>query len=891
MTNLRYTDTSNTQQIVVPDSDINTETSLTFVGKNYNLGYSKFIGENFLHLLENFASNAQPERPVKGQLWYKTGTDRNPPEPKLMVFDGARWSEAGSVKKGNTKPAAEVSVVGDLWVDTSNQQLYLYTGFSWVLVGPQFSEGSLSGIKAEEIIDRDTNTGKFVLVCYVNDSRIIIISKFTFVPKNAIPGFEVIRQGVNMSTEDFDLDGFMLNKFWGTAEKSNALVVGNSTVPAVNFLRGDTVSTTDYVLNIRTSSGINLGDSLETSLTVTDSGVILTHKTRNSPIILRTTNTSGVANNVVTVTGEKQVGINNPTPTVDLDVVGEVKIRTAAGADTEPVSPGRLTVFGTQSSTSTSTGALRVFGGVGIAGALNVGNNTSITGQLIVGPAVTGVAIVPRITNGQDIGATGTRFRDVYTQRVIADSIGSPSDPATVYGSVTGAAGSASRLTNVSQFLMTGDVTSVNTIAFTGGQISELDRTIATVARSGNIATITTTAPHEYDTGYIVSVVCANSTFNTAGTVAVITRIDPNTFTYSNVGTSVTSTATTGTVSVNPGGTFITALGDGVISNRVDLTTSQDSDFFLTFREGLGLRKISKATLFSTAGTVPAGSIMPFAGDTPPAGYLLCDGSEQSQALYPELFAVLGYKYKNISLLQGFQTFALPDLRGRFALGRENMDNGNQINIQISATGVQRLAITTIGAISATFVVPNATTTNGPFQTGRTLAGTGLDTTGGSAVITDVVNNSPSAGFTTLTVSVPSQNTIYPSTSGLTIESIGIIDSGGGSPSPSRVPAATDLGIVGGQSTRTLTAAQMPTHGHLFDDIRWSEVSGTNTYNDPQLGVINVGNGAGSNRGTDYDNGAHFLQHGTYNAGGSQPIDMMNPYQTINYIIFTGRIT
>ena len=95
---------------------------------------------------------------------------------------------------------------------------------------------------------------------------------------------------------------------------------------------------------------------------------------------------------------------------------------------------------------------------------------------------------------------------------------------------------------------------------------------------------------------------------------------------------------------------------------------------------------------------------------------------------------------------------------------------------------------------------------------------------------------------------------------------------------------------MGCLAQRTITANQMPVHGHLFDDIRWSEVSGAYTYNDPQLGPISVGPGAGSNRGTDYDNGAHFLQHGTYNAGGSQPIDMMNPYQTINYIIFTGRI-
>lgn len=72
---------------------------------------------------------------------------------------------------------------------------------------------------------------------------------------------------------------------------------------------------------------------------------------------------------------------------------------------------------------------------------------------------------------------------------------------------------------------------------------------------------------------------------------------------------------------------------------------------------------------------------------------------------------------------------------------------------------------------------------------------------------------------------------------------------------------------------RTLGSAQVESfkqHGHLFDDIRWSEVGGTYSYTDPQLGVIAVGPGAGSRSGSDSDNGVFFLQHGTYNAGGSE---------------------
>lgn len=57
-------------------------------------------------------------------------------------------------------------------------------------------------------------------------------------------------------------------------------------------------------------------------------------------------------------------------------------------------------------------------------------------------------------------------------------------------------------------------------------------------------------------------------------------------------------------------------------------------------------------------------------------------------------------------------------------------------------------------------------------------------------------------------------------------------------------------------------------HGHLFDDIRYSEIwSSIFSYDDPMLGTISVGPGPGSNRGVDYDNGVYFLQHGTYKSG------------------------
>jgi hypothetical protein len=73
-----------------------------------------------------------------------------------------------------------------------------------------------------------------------------------------------------------------------------------------------------------------------------------------------------------------------------------------------------------------------------------------------------------------------------------------------------------------------------------------------------------------------------------------------------------------------------------------------------------------------------------------------------------------------------------------------------------------------------------------------------------------------------------------------------------------------------GRYIGTVQDSAIKAHGHLFDDIRWSEIDGVFSYNDPQLGNIAVGPGAGSNKGTDYDNGVFLTRHGTYNTGGTE---------------------
>lgn len=63
---------------------------------------------------------------------------------------------------------------------------------------------------------------------------------------------------------------------------------------------------------------------------------------------------------------------------------------------------------------------------------------------------------------------------------------------------------------------------------------------------------------------------------------------------------------------------------------------------------------------------VPPGVIAAYGGETPPNGWLLCDGSEVSRTMFDRLFTRIGVAH---GVGDGISTFNLPDLRGRFVRG------------------------------------------------------------------------------------------------------------------------------------------------------------------------------------------------------------------------------
>jgi microcystin-dependent protein len=120
--------------------------------------------------------------------------------------------------------------------------------------------------------------------------------------------------------------------------------------------------------------------------------------------------------------------------------------------------------------------------------------------------------------------------------------------------------------------------------------------------------------------------------------------------------------------------------------------------------------------------TMPAGTIILFAGSSPPAGYLACDGSAVSRTTYANLFAAIGTAW---GAGDGSTTFNVPDLRGRSAVGVSpgGLGTDRPTARVLASHGGEETHVLTIPEIAAhTHGSPDGNPFVTYFDTGRALA-------------------------------------------------------------------------------------------------------------------------------------------------------------------------
>lgn len=227
------------------------KTSLTLIGRNYS-NYGQFMVDNLVSLVENFAYTISPSNPLSGQLWWDTS------ETRLKVYTGTTFKVISSATAATSAPTT--TVAGDLWWDTTNDQLYIYNGTSpydiagWILVGPAYSKlNGKSGAIWEQITDT-ASTAHNVVSIYLDGVRLAIVCDDTeFTPLVAISGFGNIVPGTNLSS---------IGTLNGTAYTADRL----GGVISSNYLRTDIDNTATGRLTVQNNDGVTIGGNLDLSI-------------------------------------------------------------------------------------------------------------------------------------------------------------------------------------------------------------------------------------------------------------------------------------------------------------------------------------------------------------------------------------------------------------------------------------------------------------------------------------------------------------------------------------------------------------------------------------------------------------------------------------------------
>lgn len=130
----------------------------------------------------------------------------------------------------------------------------------------------------------------------------------------------------------------------------------------------------------------------------------------------------------------------------------------------------------------------------------------------------------------------------------------------------------------------------------------------------------------------------------------------------------IANTAVDGDINIKTTGTGKILLNNGDISNIV-----QDIEHL---KEDVDIVLVQNS---NTSSSSPTGSVIAFAGASPPAGWLLCNGQYVLKLEYADLYAVIGELYEFIGPVQNsldsanqtsnFNHFRLPDLRQAYISG------------------------------------------------------------------------------------------------------------------------------------------------------------------------------------------------------------------------------
>ena len=288
---------------------------ITLIGRNY-AGFGEILNENFVKLLENFASSTSPRNPLQGQLWY----DKN--ENRLKIYDGSTFRAGAGPIVAETQPGALVA--GDIWMDSKENQMWFYDGTDLTLAGPIFKKTQgYSGFLTRTIRDDQLQpvtitevwTGGTFLGAYSPKDFTPLANERPELGDNLYAGFNAstvqtfTNNNVTVDTAKFLLDAQSIKR------------------DASQFLPTYRDGTINGRLTVADNNGIVIGSQGQVTHSMSSERYSIVNNRSNQSMVV-SVSVNGIRENAITIdTPNRALGIFESSPQHTLDVGGDARIQ------------------------------------------------------------------------------------------------------------------------------------------------------------------------------------------------------------------------------------------------------------------------------------------------------------------------------------------------------------------------------------------------------------------------------------------------------------------------------------------------------------------------------------------------------------------------------------
>lgn len=291
-------------------------TDLVLIGKNVT-GYGEFLNENFVKLLENFASTSEPNNPITGQLWFDVAENR------LKVYDGVTFRIGAGPIVQSTAPLDPQQ--GDFWIDNLEGRLYFYDGINRYPSSKAYNntQGE-SGFFVESILDSSGNR-KTITKLYNGSKLLGVFSNHAeFTPGQSLGSDFTgnIKTGFTPSTLN-DL------KFHVRSTSTDSIVDGlGNLLTTDDLVLVASANTLTQPLSIQNVTPLILGVNGENifSSTLTEFNISTTRIDQDFKLYVHPIGASAPAIFVDAATDTIGIFNNSPDSSYTVDIAGNVKI-------------------------------------------------------------------------------------------------------------------------------------------------------------------------------------------------------------------------------------------------------------------------------------------------------------------------------------------------------------------------------------------------------------------------------------------------------------------------------------------------------------------------------------------------------------------------------------